>query len=273
MRHYQIPSSRFTAQLLGMICLLLATTGLTFAQSGPTISINDIAVLERDSGLFGRRFTVTLSAPSDEIINVTVSTQPGTATNNADFGAGSQVLEFKKGQTSETIDVFVIGDTLVEGTEQFFVNLSNLTGNATIADGQGMGTIVDDDTLLLLTQEGSQRGLVVDSVFQTLESFAINTGELPFFSSDHRMRISLMAIGLKLAPGENASAVAATAEDTGGTVRPLTVESVNTPPTAEWITQIVVKLNDQITPAQDMKVKITVHGISSNTVLVAVKPQ
>lgn len=272
MRHYQIPSSRFSAQLLGMICLLLATAGLTFAQSDPTISINDIAVVERDSGLFGRSFRVSLSAPSTKTINVTVSTQPGTAANNTDFGAGSEVLIFQPGQTSQTIDVFINGDTLVEGTEEFFMNLSN-PANATIADGQGKGTIVDDDTLLLLTQQGSQRGLVVDSVFQTLESFAINTGELPFFSSDHRMRISLMAIGLKLAPGENASAVTATAEDTGGTIRPLTVEAVSTPPTAEWITQVVVKLNDQITPAQDVKVKITVHGVSSNTVLVAVKPQ
>jgi hypothetical protein len=38
----------------------------------------------------------------------------------------------------------VIGDTVVEGNESFFVNLTSAT-NATIADGQGIGTIVDDD--------------------------------------------------------------------------------------------------------------------------------
>lgn len=271
MRHHQIPSSRFTAKLLGMVCLLLATAGLTLAQ-GPTISINDIAANERDSGLFGHPFRVTLSAPSEEKVFVTVSTAPGTAISNADFGAGSAVLTFEKNQTVQTVEVFIIGDTVVEGTENFFVNLSSPV-NATIADGQGMATIVDDDTLLLLTQQSSQRALSVDSVFQTLESFAINTGEMPFYSSDHRMRISLMAIGLKLGAGEGASAVTATAEDTGGTVRPLTVEFVGKPATADWLTQVVVKLNDQITPAQDIKVKITVHGVSSNTVLVAVKPQ
>ncbi len=269
MRHFQIPSSQFTARLLGMICLLVATAGLTFAQADPSISINDIAANERDSGLFGHPFRVSLSAASTKTITVTVSTQAGTAINNSDFGAGSAVLTFQPGQTSETIDVFVIGDTVVEGIETFFLNLSSPV-NATIADGQGLGTIVDDDTLLLLTQQGSQRGLVVDSVFQTLETFAINTGDLPFFSSDHRMRISLLAIGLK---SGTVGTVTATAEDTGGTVRPLTVEFVGTPPTADWITQVVVKLNDQITPAQDVKVKITVNGVSSNTVLVAVKPQ
>ncbi len=271
MRYFRILTSRLsTAKLLGMICLLLATAGLTFAQATPSISINDIAMNERDSGLFGHPFRVSLSAASNQIITVTVSTQAGTATNNADFGAGSAVLTFQPGQTSTTVDVFIIGDTAVEGIETFFLNLSNPSSNAAIGDGQGLGTIVDDDTLLLLTPQSSQRGLAVDSVFQTLETFAINTGDLPFFSSDHRMRISLMAIGLKLAPGDT---VTATAEDTGGTVRPLTVEFVGKPPTADWITQIVVKLNDQITPAQDVKVKITLNGVSSNTVLVAVKPQ
>lgn len=273
MRYFRFTSSRLiTPRLLGMICLLLATTGLTFAQSDPSIRIDDIAVNERDSNLFGHEFTVSLSAASSKPISVLVSTQAGSASDNVDFGAGSVTVGFNPGQTSRTVTVFIMGDTAVEGTEQFFLNLSS-PANATIADGQGLGTIVDDDTLLLLTQQGSQRALTVDSVFQTLESFAINTGDLPFFSTDRRMRISLMAVGLKLAPGETASAVTATAEDSGGTVRPLTVEFVGKPATADWITQVVVKLNDQITPAQDIKVKITLHGVSSNTVLVAVKPQ
>jgi Ca2+-binding RTX toxin-like protein len=38
----------------------------------------------------------------------------------------------------------VLGDTFDESNETFFVNLSAPTG-ATIADGQGVGTIVDDD--------------------------------------------------------------------------------------------------------------------------------
>ena len=40
--------------------------------------------------------------------------------------------------------MIVNGDRLGESNETFFVNLSNAT-NATIADGQGVGTIVDDE--------------------------------------------------------------------------------------------------------------------------------
>jgi len=41
--------------------------------------------------------------------------------------------------------VTVNGDTLEEGDETFLVNLANVSANATITDGQGVGTIVDDD--------------------------------------------------------------------------------------------------------------------------------
>jgi hypothetical protein len=272
MRYFRIPTSSLNkASLLGLICLLLITTEITFAQSTPSISINDITVNERDSGLFGHEFTVSLSAASTQQVTVTASTQAGTASDNVDFGAGSVTFNIPAGQTSRTVTVFIIGDTVVEGTETFFVNLSNPV-NATIADGQGVGTIVDDDGLFLLNQQGSQRGVALDSVFLTTETFPIVTDRV-IFSTDGRMRIAVFAVGLKLAPAEPISAVTATAEDSVGTVRPLTVESVRTIPGFDWLTQVVVKLNDQITPAQDVKVRISLHGATSNAVNVAVKPQ
>ncbi len=47
--------------------------------------------------------------------------------------------------TSQTVTVQVNGDTTVEPNETFNVNLSSATGNATITDTQGVGTIVNDD--------------------------------------------------------------------------------------------------------------------------------
>ena len=43
--------------------------------------------------------------------------------------------------------VQVKGDTDVEPNETFKVNLSDATGNATIVDGQGVGTITNDDAV------------------------------------------------------------------------------------------------------------------------------
>ena len=45
---------------------------------------------------------------------------------------------------TKTATIQINGDTSVEPNETFFVNLSNPT-NATIADGQGQGTIINDD--------------------------------------------------------------------------------------------------------------------------------
>src|ERR1044072_63837 len=124
-------------QLLGLICLLFVTAGITFAQGTPTLSINDITVPELDSGLFQRDFTITLSAPSTQPVSFTVSTQGGSATSDVDFVAGSAVLNIPAGSTSTTIGILIKGDTAVEGTEDYVVNLSNPV-NATIADGQGV---------------------------------------------------------------------------------------------------------------------------------------
>jgi hypothetical protein len=44
------------------------------------------------------------------------------------------------------VTVPVVGDALDEPDETFVVNLSNLVGSpGRISDGQGVGTIVDDD--------------------------------------------------------------------------------------------------------------------------------
>jgi hypothetical protein len=238
----------------------------------PVLSINDVTANEGDNpavSINSATFTVTLSAPSQQTVSVRVSTQAGTATENVDFGAGFVDLTIEPGRTSQSVTVFMIGDLVVEGTEQFFLNLSNPV-NATIGDGQGVCTIVDDDALILLTEAITQRAIALDSPLLTRESFPIRN-DLNF-SSDHRTRLALFAIGLKLSPGENASAVTATAEDLQGTVRPLMVEFIGRVPTTDWLTQVVVKLNDQITIVGDVKIRITLHGATSNPVVVSVRP-
>lgn len=253
------------AKLAGMMCLLFVASTITLGQSTPTLRINDITVPELDSGFFQRDFEITLSAATNQTVTVMLSTQSGTATGDVDFVAGTATLTFQPGQTTQTMGIIIKGDTVVEGTEEFFLNLSNAV-NATITDGQGVGTIVDDDALVLLSQTSSQRAAALDSVFFTSETFPIaNTLN---FSSDHRTRVVLFAIGLKL----TASAVTATAEDSLGTLRPLTVEFVGGVPNVNWLTQVVLKLNDQPSSG-DIKIRISLDGETSNAVTVAVKSQ
>ena len=77
-------------------------------------------------------------------MTVRYATANGTATAGSDYTAISGTLTFAPGQLTQTIAVPVLGDTVVEPNETFVVNLT-APANATLADGQGIGTILDND--------------------------------------------------------------------------------------------------------------------------------
>jgi predicted extracellular nuclease len=109
----------------------------------PSISVSDVTLAEGNAGTTNMIFTVTRTGGL-EAFSVDYSTADNTA-NAADYAAASGTLNFAAGETSKTITVAVSGDLVVEPTETLFVNLSNATNNAVIADGQGQGTITNDD--------------------------------------------------------------------------------------------------------------------------------
>lgn len=110
----------------------------------PTISVDDVETLEGDQGTTIASFTVSLSAPSEDDITVIISTRNGTAGAGTDYQALSGTATFAPGDTEEAATVQISGDTTAEPDETFFVALSDPT-NATIDDGLGRGTILDDD--------------------------------------------------------------------------------------------------------------------------------
>jgi hypothetical protein len=97
---------------------------------------------------------------------------------------------------------------------------------------------------VLLTRPNTTRGVALDSVVEMAEPFppvqALNFS----LNDDRRTRVKLFATNLTLLPGEDASAVTAEAED-GALLRyPLTVEYVGVVPGFNWMTAVVVRLND-----------------------------
>ena len=116
----------------------------TIVDDEPRISISDVARTEGNSGTTLFVFTVTLSAASDVPVTVNFATANGTAKAGEDYDAKSGTLTFAPGETSKTITIVVKGDKKKEANETFFVNLSGAVG-ALILDGQGLGTILDDD--------------------------------------------------------------------------------------------------------------------------------
>jgi hypothetical protein len=129
-----------------------ATLGIPFALGriidndpvSSAISINDISVREGDAGLADASFSLSLSAPSGLPISVRLITANITATLRVDYVPTNIVVTVPPGATSQPVTIKIIGDTLIESNETFFVHLSSPT-NATIADNRGVCTILDDD--------------------------------------------------------------------------------------------------------------------------------
>ncbi len=131
--------------------------GPYFLDTVPRLTIGDITVLEGNSGIRAATFSVTLSAPWDQPVTVTYATANGTATAGSDYQAASGTLTIPAGQTTGTITILVNGDRLDEADETFSVNLSSPT-NATIADGTGVGTIVDDEPRVSISDKTVTEG-------------------------------------------------------------------------------------------------------------------
>jgi hypothetical protein len=118
----------------------------------PTLVAGDCAVAEGDAGSAPCAMTVSLSAPSSFTASVSYATADGTATIGIDYTPAAGTLTFAPGTTSQIVPVQVVGDVVVESDESFVLNLTAPV-NATIGDGQGTGTIADDDAASLSSRE------------------------------------------------------------------------------------------------------------------------
>ena len=121
------------------------TATITDDDSQPAVTVNDPAASEGSSGSTAMDFLVTLSASSAQTITVNYATADGTATAGSDYNATLGTATFLPGVTTATVTVTVNGDTSVESSETVALNLLSAT-NATIADSQGLGTIINDDS-------------------------------------------------------------------------------------------------------------------------------
>ena len=132
-----------------------ATLTIVDNDAPPTLSISDVSQAEGTNGTANFDFNVTLSVVSGQTITVKYATTAGTATVGSDYQAVNGTVTFAPGETSKPLTVLVNGDTQVEPDETFFINLTS-PFNATIAKAQGVGTIINDDSVTPATLDFSQ---------------------------------------------------------------------------------------------------------------------
>jgi hypothetical protein len=134
-----------TTALVALVTSLVGSTAVAAPRpaSSPTVSINNVSITEGNSGTALASFTVQLKGKTSGPTTVAYATADGTAGAPADYLVANGVVTFGKGQ-ARTVTVPVNGDLADEPNETFAVNLSGAS-NVSIADAQGIATIVDDD--------------------------------------------------------------------------------------------------------------------------------
>ena len=114
--------------------------------AGSAVSISDAEVIEGDEGTTDITFNVSLSRAASSDVCVEYRTSDNTASAGEDYLAARGTLTFAAGETSKSITVSVIGDNLYadeDGDESFTVSLAS--SSATVADGDAVGAITNDD--------------------------------------------------------------------------------------------------------------------------------
>jgi glucose/arabinose dehydrogenase len=121
---------------------------------------------------------------------------------------------------------------------------------------------------VIVTEVGTDSGVALDSVWMVRDPFPLTT---PLnMSADGRTRLMLFVQNLELLASESSSSVTARAEDAALNVFPLTVEFAGNVPPFDWLTQVVVRLPDDLPAGQPSFVSVSLRGQTSNKVRVQI---
>jgi hypothetical protein len=108
----------------------------------PQVTIEDVSVTEGED----LTFEITVSHPASTAIRLKYATADNSASAPEDYTAvAPKTIVLPPNQLSKTFTVTTAEDTEEEGTETFFVNLSEVTDNAEFEDSIALGTILDND--------------------------------------------------------------------------------------------------------------------------------
>lgn len=134
-----------------LLVLFLAGVSLMTVRSaaaqpaGPTCSVSDQAADEGDSGTASLVFAVECDNPTAVTESIGFLTSDDTATAPDDYLSATGGLEVQPGNSHLEILVDVVGDTVPEPNETFFVSLFHPEGAVAFGRQQAAGTIRNDD--------------------------------------------------------------------------------------------------------------------------------
>jgi hypothetical protein len=129
----------------GAVATIVDNEGALFSIDGTATGVSF------SEGVGSYTFTVHRNGLTTGTDTVVVSSGGGTATAGGDYTAVNQTLTFAVGETSKTVAVTVIDDTLVEGNETFNLHLGSASAGALIdpANTSVTATIQDNEVAVI----------------------------------------------------------------------------------------------------------------------------
>ena len=141
-----------------------------------TLSVADAETAEAEGETLD--FVVTLDPAAAGTVTVDYATADGTATAGDDYTAASGTLTFEEGETTKTVTVAVVPDTVNENLETVTLTLSNAAG-ADLSDAAATGTIRDADAAARDALTASFEGVPAAHDGQSQFTFELRFSEAP----------------------------------------------------------------------------------------------
>ena len=121
----------------------------------------------------------------------------------------------------------------------------------------------------LLIDTDTSRATALDSVTLLKEPFSVISEH--FLSADERTRLLVFGVNLELRPDETVAVITAQAEDSQQRNYVLPIESINAVPKFPWLTQLTLKLPDELQGAGDVWLSVSLRGVRSNKVPIKIR--
>jgi probable HAF family extracellular repeat protein len=162
----------------------------------------------------------------------------------------------------------VAGRILTEATD--INDAGQIVANGKLND-EDHGFLLTPTQPLLLAEPNTNQAIAVQSVIFLRDPFRVTTEHN--LSSDTRTRLTILVRNLETMPGETLAPPTVQAEDSLHRIISLPVEFFGKVPKAGWLTQIVVRLPDELNAAGELQLTVTFRDRMSNKAVVTVGAQ
>ena len=122
---------------------------------------------------------------------------------------------------------------------------------------------------ILLTEDNSPQALALDSVHMARDPFPLTNTN--YFGPDKQTRIKLLVVDLDLYNAETLSIVSVQAVDSSAIAFDLPVEDLRKVPGTPWMSQLTVRLPNNIPVPNVLTVTVTARGLASNAATIRVQ--